>query len=248
MTDLQGKRALVTGGGSGAGATIATVLAEAGAVVTICGRREQPLQAVAAQHFNIDYRLCDISVEAEVIELFDDMGTVDIAIANAGTAVSKPFERTTMADWQAMIGTNLTGVFLTWREARKRMPEDWGRLISIASTAGLKGYAYTAAYSAAKHGVVGLARAVAKDVANTGITANALCPSFLDTPMTDASIVKISAVTGMDRASARQELSKHNPQNRLITAEEVAAAVLWICAETSSGINGQALPIAGGEL
>lgn len=248
MTDLSGKHALVTGGGSGAGATIAKTLAQAGARVTICGRREAPLQAICESEQNINYALCDVSNEAEVIALFNRIGPVDIAIANAGSASSDKLGRTSLESWQQMLSVNLTGVFLTWREAQKSMPKDWGRLIVVASTAGLKGYAYTAAYTAAKHGAVGLTRAVALEVAQTGITANALCPGFLDTPMTSASIANITSRTELSESQARDELAKHNPQKRLIDPSEVAAAVLWLCGQGSQGINGQALAIAGGEL
>lgn len=248
MSTLQGKRALVTGGSSGAGAAIAIALAKAGASVTICGRREQPLRDVCTEHDNIDYAVCDVCNEAAVIALFERLEHVDIAIANAGSATSGRFERTELEAWQRMLDVNLTGVFLTWREARKHMSTDWGRLIVVASTAGLKGYAYTAAYTAAKHGAVGLARAVAKDIATTGITANALCPGFLDTPMTDLSIKEIMRITGMDGAQARKQLENHNPQKRLVDPAEVAAAVLWLCHTTSAAINGQAIPIAGGEI
>jgi len=248
MSELEGKHALVTGGGSGAGAAIATALAEAGARVTICGRREAPLKNISDQHSNIAYALCDVTDESDVTALFERIGPVDIAIANAGAANSNPLQRTDLESWQQMLSINLTGVFLTWREAQKTMPKAWGRLIVIASTAGLKGYAYTAAYTAAKHGSVGLTRAVAQEVARSGITANALCPGFLDTAMTDASIANIVSRTNMNEQQAREELAKHNPQKRLIAPEEVASAVLWLCGKGSEGINGQALPIAGGEL
>lgn len=248
MTTLGNKHALVTGGGSGAGAAIATALADAGAKVTICGRREEPLQAISDSYANIDYTLCDVSDEKSVLSMFERIAPVDIAIANAGSAISNRLGRTDLDSWQQMLNVNLTGVFLTWREAQKQMPKDWGRLIVVASTAGLKGYAYTAAYTAAKHGAVGLTRAVALEVARSGITANALCPGFLDTPMTDASIDNITSRTELSESQAREELAKNNPQKRLIDPIEVAAAVLWLCGAGSEGINGQAIPIAGGEV
>lgn len=248
MTNLKNKHALVTGGGSGAGAAIAVSLAEAGARVTVCGRRKEPLQALCDTSKNMHFALCDICDEQAVISMFEQIGPVDIAIANAGVATSSRFDRTDLLSWQQSIDTNLTGVFLTWREAQKRMPKSWGRLIVIASTAGLKGYAYTAAYTAAKHGAVGLSRAVAQEVARTGITANALCPGFLDTPMTEASVANICHLTELTKSQALDSLTEHNPQKRLIAPSEVAASVLWLCAAGSEGINGQAIPIAGGEL
>ena len=245
--NLAGRRALITGGGSGVGADLARGFAAAGAEVVIAGRRAEPLAAVAAANPAIRGLVADVTDEASVAALFAAAGPCDIVIANAGAADSAPLSRTTLAQWNAMLAVNLTGVFLTLRDGLQQMT-GWGRLIAIASTAGLKGYAYAAPYAAAKHGVVGLTRSLALEVARKGITANALCPGFLDTEMTDRSIATIMEKTGKDRATARAALAASNPQARLITPAEVTAAALWLCGPGSEGINGQAIAIAGGEI
>ena len=247
MTDLSGKRALVTGGGSGAGAALALAFAEAGAEVVISGRRLEALAATAARHPGIRAVQGDVTDEASVKRMFAEAGPCDIVIANAGAADSAPMGRTTLEQWNAMLAVNLTGVFLTFREGLAQLP-GWGRLIAVASTAGLKGYAYVAPYAAAKHGVVGLCRSLALEVAKKPITVNALCPGFLDTEMTDRSVANIVEKTGMSDADARATLAATNPQKRLIQPAEVSSAALWLCAPGSEGINGQALAIAGGEV
>ncbi len=189
----------------------------------------------------------DVTDETSVQAAFAEAGPCDIVIANAGAADSAPFGRTTLAQWNAMLAVNLTGPFLTFREGLAQMP-GWGRLIAVASTAGLKGYGYVAPYAAAKHGVVGLVRSLAQEVARRPVTVNALCPGFLDTEMTDRSVATIMAKTGKTEAESRAALAASNPQKRLIRPDEVTAAALWLCGAGSDGINGQALPIAGGEL
>ncbi len=243
---LAGKTVLITGGGSGLGADLAQGFAAAGASVVVAGRRRAPLDAVAARLPGARAIPADVTDEGQVAALFDSAGPVDVVIANAGAAFSAPFAGTTLEDWNAMLAVNLTGVFLTLRAGLGQM-SGWGRLIGVASTAGLKGYAYAAAYSAAKHGVVGLTRALAREVARGKVTANALCPGFLDTEMTDRSVAGIVAATGMDAAAARARLEAFNPQGRLIAPSEVTAAALWLCGPGSDAINGQAIAIAGGE-
>lgn len=247
MTSLAGKRVLITGGGSGSGADLARGFAEAGARVVIAGRRILPLQAVAARLPDCQTIVADVTDEASVTAMFAAAGPCDIVIANAGAADSAPMARTTLDQWNAMIAVNLTGVFLTLRAGLNQMP-GWGRLISVASTAGLKGYAKVVPYAAAKHGVIGLTRSLALEIARRDITVNALCPGFLDTEMTDHSIEVIMQKTGRDAASAKAALEAINPQNRLIQPAEVTAAALWLCGAGSQGINGQAITIAGGEL
>lgn len=247
MTDLAGKRALVTGGGSGAGEALALAFAAAGAEVVISGRRAGALQAVAARHPAIRAVQADVTDEASVKAMFAEAGPCDIVIANAGAAASAPVGRTTLEQWNAMLAVNLTGVFLTFREGLAQLP-GWGRLIAVASTAGLKGYAYVAPYAAAKHGVVGLCRSMALELAKKPVTVNALCPGFLDTEMTDRSVATIVEKTGMTADEARATLAATNPQKRLIQPAEVAAAALWLCGPGSEGITGQALAIAGGEV
>ena len=244
---LAGKRVLITGGGSGAGKNLALGFAAAGATVVIAGRRLQALQAVAAQAAGIRVVQADVTDEQEVAAMFAAAGPCDIVIANAGAADSGLLARTSLAQWNAMIAVNLTGVFLTLRDGLTQM-QGWGRLISVASTAGLKGYAKVAPYTAAKHGVVGLTRALALEIAGRDITVNALCPGFLDTPMTDHSVAVIVRKTGKTPEQARAALAAMNPQNRLIRPAEVTAAALWLCGPGSDGINGQAIAIAGGEV
>lgn len=240
---------LVTGGGSGLGADLAGGFAAAGAEVVVTGRRRDALVAVAGSSSRIDVHVADVADEADVVALFDAFEPFDVVIANAGAAASAPLTRTTLDLWREMLDVNLTGVFLTLREGLRRMRgRDWGRLITIASTAGLKGYPYVAAYSASKHGAVGLTRAVAQEVAATGITANALCPGYLATEMTERTIANIVESTGRTREEAMQGLLEFNPQRRLIEPSEVTAAALWLCSPGSESINGQAIAIAGGEL
>lgn len=241
-----GKRVLITGGGSGAGADLARGFSEAGAEVVIAGRRADALEAVAARLANTRAIPADVTDEHSVRTLFSRAGACDIVIANAGAADSAPFPRTTLDQWNAMIAVNLTGVFLTLREGLIQMP-GWGRLIAIASTAGLKGYAKIAPYAAAKHGVVGLVRSLALEVARRPVTVNAICPGFLDTEMTDRSIAVIVEKTGRTPAEARAALEALSPQNRLFQPAEVTAAALWLCAPGSEGVNGQAIAISGGE-
>ena len=244
---LAGKRVLITGGGSGAGENLALGFAAAGAQVVIAGRRLDALQAVVARSDRIRAVQADVTDEPQVAALFAAAGPCDIVIANAGAADSAPLVRTTLAQWNAMIAVNLTGVFLTLRDGLNQM-QGWGRLISVASSAGLKGYAKVAPYTAAKHGVVGLTRALALEIAGRDITVNALCPGFLDTPMTDHSVAVIAQKTGRSPDQARAALAAMNPQNRLIAPAEVTAAALWLCGPGSAGINGQAIAIAGGEV
>ncbi|MGR3363591.1 MAG: SDR family NAD(P)-dependent oxidoreductase [Maritimibacter harenae] len=249
MTDLSRRTALVTGGGSGLGADLARSLAEAGATVWIAGRRKAPLEAMAAEHDRIHAVEADVTDEASVKAMFDTVGPCDIVIANAGASASVPFTRTDLDTWRQMIDVNLTGAFLTLREGALRLKgADWGRLIAVASTAGLKGYGYVSAYSAAKHGVIGMVKSAALEMARTGITVNALCPGFLDTEMTDRSTANIAEKTGMTPEDARAQLEAMSPQRRLIRPEEVTAAALWLCGPGSEGMTGQAIAIAGGEV
>ena len=249
---LLGKRVLITGGGTGAGQDLAQGFARAGAEVVIAGRRLAPLQAVAAMVEGlrpnaIKVVQADVTDEASVAAMFAAAGPCDVVIANAGAAESGTMAKTSLAQWNAMIAVNLTGVFLTLRDGLNQMP-GWGRLISVASTAGLKGYAKVAPYAAAKHGVVGLTRSLALEIARKDITVNAICPGFLDTPMTDVSVQVIAAKTGRSLADARAALAALSPQNRLIAPSEVTAMALFLCGPGSGGINGQALSIAGGEI
>jgi len=245
--DLTGRRALVTGAGTGVGADLARGLAAAGAEVVLAGRRLPPLLDVASSLPLARAITADVTDEDSVTDLFRSAGPCDIVIANAGAADSAPLGRVSLAQWNAMLAVNLTGVFLTFRAGLAQFTGT-GRLIAVASTAGLKGYGYAAPYAAAKHGVVGLVRSLALEVARRDITVNALCPGFLDTEMTERSVANIMEKTGKSRDDARAALAATNPQGRLIDPAEVTAAALWLCGPASRGINGQAIAIAGGEV
>ncbi len=243
--NLSGKRVLITGGGSGTGADLARGFAQAGAEVVIAGRRREALEAVAKAMAARAIQV-DVTDEGSVQMMFAVAGPCDIVIANAGAADSAPLSRTTLDQWNAMIAVNLTGVFLTLRDGLNQMP-GWGRLITVASSAGLKGYAKIAPYAAAKHGVIGLTRSLALEIAKKPITVNAICPGFLDTPMTDRSVAVIAEKTGRSLTEARAALRSLSPQNRLYAPSEVTATALFLCAPGSEGINGAAIPITGGE-
>jgi NAD(P)-dependent dehydrogenase (short-subunit alcohol dehydrogenase family) len=244
---MQGKRVLITGGGSGAGENLALGFAAAGAEVVIAGRRLDALQSVAAKAKGIRCVQADVTDEASVKRMFAEAGAVDIVIANAGAADSAVMAKTSLDQWNAMLAVNLTGVFLTFREGLNQF-QGWGRLVAVASTAGLKGYAKVAPYAAAKHGVIGMCRSLALEVARKPITVNAICPGFLDTPMTEHSVQVIAEKTGKTLAEARAALEGLNPQNRLFQPAEVTAAALFLCGAGSEGINGQTITIAGGEV
>ncbi len=249
---ISGRHALVTGGGSGVGRAIALALAGAGVAVTICGRRAAVLAEVSAEDSRIFGIAADVTDEAAMAALYAkaqaERGPVDIVIANAGMAGSAPAGRTTLADWQHTLDVNLTGSFLTVKPALEGMTaRRAGRIVFIASTAGLKGYAYVAPYVAAKHGVVGLMRALAAETAKTGVTVNAVCPGFVETDMLEESIARIVDKTGRSPEEARASLTRTNPQGRLIQPEEVAETVLWLCSEAAGSVTGQAISVSGGE-
>jgi NAD(P)-dependent dehydrogenase (short-subunit alcohol dehydrogenase family) len=246
------RHALVTGGGTGVGRAIALALASAGLDVTICGRREAQLAAVARESSAIFPIAADVTDEASMMALYETAaaarGPFDIIVANAGMASSAPAHRTSLADWRRTLDVNLTGAFLTVQPALSGMAErKAGRIVFIASTAGLKGYAYVAPYVAAKHGVVGLMRALVAENGRTGVTINAICPGFVETGMLEESVQRIVEKTGRSVEETRKTLASVNPQGRFIQPPEIAAAVLWLCSEEARSVTGQTISISGGE-
>jgi 3-hydroxybutyrate dehydrogenase len=246
------RHALVTGGGRGIGREIASALTRAGATVTVVGRHRASLDeavAAGAAHFAGVADVADQAAISTAIASAAARQPIDILIANAGAAESAPFTRSDAALFKRMIDVNLMSVVHAIQVVLPAMTaSSYGRIIAIASTAGLKGCAYVSAYSAAKHAVVGLVRSLALELANTRVTVNAVCPGFTDTDLISGSIDNIVKKTGRTREQAMAELSKHNPQGRLVTPEEVADTVLWLCGEGAGAITGQAIAVAGGEI
>lgn len=258
MTDtkLKGRHAIVTGGSRGIGYAIARQLLESGARVTIMGRGIQALDQAVDQlksHGDIAAEPVDIAEEASVQESFararQAWGPADILVNNAGQAVSQRFDRVTAAEWHTLLAVNLSGTFYCMQAVLPHMLERrWGRIVNVASTAGLTGYAYVSAYCAAKHGVVGLTRAVALETATKGVTVNAVCPGYTETDIVHDAIANIREKTGMSEQDARARLAQRNPQARLVQPDEVAGAVVWLCQPSAASINGQSIPVDGGEV
>ena len=248
-----GRHALITGGGTGIGAAIAARLSEMGARITVVGRRPEPLEEVADGLDGAQPVPFDVTDEAAVEEglktATERFGPVDVLINNAGASDSSPFTRTTPDAWRAMLDVNLTGAFLMSRAVLPGMVErGWGRIVSIASTAGLKGYAYVAAYCAAKHGVIGMTRSLALEVAQKGVTVNAVCPGYTETELLSESVANIVDKTGVSEDEARAQLLESNPQGRFVSPEEVAEAATWLMSSNAGAITGQAIVVAGGEV
>ena len=251
---LNYKHALVTGGGQGIGAAIARQLVAAGAQVTVLGRRLDVVQTLAnempGQVHAVAADVADATqVEAAFAAARARFGPVSILVNNAGQAQSAPFLKTEAALWNQMLSVNLTGSFVCTQAALPDMVQaKWGRVINVASTAGMTGYAYVVAYCAAKHGVIGMTRALALEVAKKGITVNAVCPGYTETTILKESITHVMQKTGRSEAQAREEFTASNPQGRLVQPDEVANAVLWLCAPGASAITGQSIAVCGGEV
>ena len=234
------KHAVITGGGSGIGAAVAQRLRADGLRVTLMGRHLDRLRAQQA------VQVCDVADEASVAAAFAAVGEVDVLVNNAGQVETASFSKTSLDLWQRLLNVNLTGTFLCSRAVLPGMlARGQGRIVNVASTAALKGYAYVAAYCAAKHGVLGLTRALALEVAAKGVTVNAVCPGYTETDIVASAVTTIVAKTGRTPQQALAELAKANPQGRLIQPAEVAATVAWLV--HSPGVNGQAIAVDGGE-
>ncbi len=249
--ELNGRHALVTGGGTGIGLAIAQALAGAGAQVTITGRRADVLKDAVGP--GLHPLVMDVTDEASVVDgiagAIAARGPVTICVANAGIAEGKAVHKSTLDDWRRILATNLDGSFLTIRACLDGMvAEGWGRVIAISSIAGVKGLKGAAAYTASKHGQLGLIRALAADYAGKGLTFNAICPGYVDTDIVARNIDNISARAGISRDDARDIMVHTNVHRRLIQTDEVAEAALWLCADRSGSVNGQAIQIAGGEV
>lgn len=243
---------LVTGGGRGIGRAIAAELTRGGATVTVLGRQRAALDEVIAAgdaHFAEVADVADQAAVGAAVAKAAARQPIDILVANAGIAESAPFAKSDAALFQRMMAVNFMGVVHSIQAALPSMKDrPYGRIVAVASTAGLKGYAYVSAYSAAKHAVIGLVRSLALELANTRITVNAVCPGFTDTDLVAGSIDNIMKKTGRSREQAVAEFSKHNPQGRLVTPNEVADTVRWLCGEGAGAITGQAIAVAGGEI
>lgn len=252
---LNDRHAVVTGGGSGIGAATAATLLKAGARVTLMGRDAARLEAQkeALGGGSVACVSVDITNEEAVTAAFAQavaaLGEIDILVNNAGQATAAPFAQTDLALWKRMLDVNLTGAFLCTRAVLPAMlKRKSGRIVNVASTAGQVGYPYVAAYCASKHGVIGMTRALALEVATQGVTVNAVCPGYTETELLQASLDQITRKTSRSEAEARSILVRHNPQQRFVTPEEVGDAVLWLCGPGSSAITGQSLSVSGGEI
>jgi 3-hydroxybutyrate dehydrogenase len=253
---LTGRGAVITGGGRGIGRAVARALADAGARVVVCARSTNDIEGVASELRDAGHDAhavsCDVadpeSIRAMAEAALERLGTVDILVNNAGIALSNPVKRLPLEEWNRILAVNATGTFLCTQAFLPGMQErGWGRIVNVASVAGLRGARYIAAYTASKHAQVGFTRALAHEVAEQGITVNAICPGYVDTPMTEYSVARIVEKTGVSKEEALGHILALSPQKRLIRPEEIAHVALMLCSEDGEGINGQAIAIDGGQ-
>jgi NAD(P)-dependent dehydrogenase (short-subunit alcohol dehydrogenase family) len=243
------RRALVTGGGTGIGLAIARGLAAAGCQVVICGRDAGRLNQAAETLPGSIAHPMDVTSDASVEAALAAQGPIDILVNNAGAVESAPFEATSLKDWSLSLDLNLLGAVRLIRAAAPDMKaRGWGRIINVASTAGLKGYAYVSPYVAAKHALVGLTRALALEFARTGVTVNAVCPGYTETDLLSSAAQTLAERSGRTPKEALARFAAANPQQRLVQPEEVAAAVVWLSSKAAASVNGAAVPISGGEV
>ena len=252
MSDLKGKHAFITGGGTGIGLATARALAARGARLTLAARNFARLKEAASQLDAYPVSV-DVANEASVAAAFEAArakhGPVAILVNNAGITPSAPLHNTDLAMWNEVIAINLTGAFLCTRAALADMyAAQWGRIVNVASIAGLKGGMYISAYCASKHGMIGMTRALAHETAKRGVTVNAVCPGYVETDIIDRAVDTITTKTRLNKDEARAMLYAGNPQGRLITADEVASAISWLCSEGAAATNGAAIPMTGGEI
>jgi NAD(P)-dependent dehydrogenase (short-subunit alcohol dehydrogenase family) len=252
----------ITGAGRGIGAAVAHAFAREGAALSLSGRN---MQTLAAQALELRKAYPDVKLHLSAMDLGDPesvaaahranqtaLGPVTVLVNNAGQALSQPFAKTDLQLWQQMLSVNLTGTYLCIQSAlpdllAQAAAGQAARIVNIASTAGLKGYAYVSAYAAAKHGVIGLTRSLALELAHKGVTVNAVCPGFTETDIVRDAIANIVAKTGQSEAQARDALVAHNPQKKMIQPDEVAQAVMWLCSDAAASVNGQSIAVDGGE-